>query len=61
LAVLQHRAGCEEGAIEAVRISVALQTFLARVPEFRLAEPAAVIWAGGQVRGPRTCLVLFSA
>lgn len=27
---------------------------LARFPEFTLADPAAVTWAAGQVRGPRT-------
>ena len=37
----------------------ALQTWLARIPEFHLADPAAVTWAGGQVRGPRQCLVKF--
>lgn len=27
---------------------------LARFPELTLADPAAVTWAAGQVRGPRT-------
>jgi len=27
---------------------------LARIPEFTLADPDAVHWAAGQVRGPRT-------
>jgi hypothetical protein len=30
-----------------------------RIPEFELVDPAAVTWAGGQVRGPRRCLVRF--
>ena len=32
---------------------------MARIPEFRLAEPAEVTWAGGQVRGPRHLPVVF--
>jgi hypothetical protein len=31
-----------------------------RIPEFELIEPEAVTWAGGQVRGPRRCLVRFA-
>jgi cytochrome P450 len=53
-----HR--CAGSNLARLELRVALQTFLARVPEFRLADPAAVTWAGGQVRGPRACLVLFS-
>ena len=30
-----------------------------RIPEFELIDPADVTWAGGQVRGPRRCLVRF--
>ena len=53
-----HR--CAGSNLARLELRVALQAFLARVPEFRLADPAAVTWAGGQVRGPRACLVLFS-
>jgi len=28
--------------------------WLERFPDFTLADPAAVRWSGGQVRGPRT-------
>ena len=33
---------------------VALEAWLERFPEFSLADPEAVTWSGGQVRGPRT-------
>src|SRR5262249_22823815 len=32
---------------------VALEVWLTRIPEFTLADPAAVTWAAGQIRGPR--------
>jgi cytochrome P450 len=34
-------------------LSVAIETFLERVPTFELADADAVTWTGGQVRGPR--------
>jgi hypothetical protein len=34
-------------------LRVALEEWLARYPEFSLADPAAVLWSGGQIRGPR--------
>jgi hypothetical protein len=37
-----------------MELRVALQVWLERIPEFTLADPAAVTWAAGQVRGPRT-------
>jgi cytochrome P450 len=37
-----------------MEIRVALEAWLARFPEFTLADPAAVTWSAGQVRGPRT-------
>ena len=33
---------------------MAIERFLARIPTFELADPAAVTWSGGQVRGPRS-------
>jgi hypothetical protein len=36
---------------------VALEEWLARYPDFELADPSAVTWSGGQVRGPRTLAV----
>ncbi len=35
-------------------LRVALETWLARIGEFSLADPPAVTWSAGQVRGPRT-------
>ena len=40
-------------------LRVALTTFLARTPPFRLADGATVAWTGGQVRGPRTVPLAF--
>jgi len=36
-----------------MELKVALQEWLARYPDFELADPSAVAWSGGQVRGPR--------
>ena len=52
-----HR--CAGSNLARLELRVALQTFLERLPEFRLVDPASVTWAGGQVRGPRRCLVSF--
>ena len=37
-----------------MEIRVALETWLDRIPEFTLADPLAVTWSPGQIRGPRT-------
>jgi cytochrome P450 len=42
-----------------MELRIALETWLARVPDFELADPAAVTWAAGQVRGPRTLPIRF--
>ncbi len=52
-----HR--CAGSNLARLELRVALQTFLARIPEFELEDPAAVTWAGGQVRGPRIATVTF--
>jgi cytochrome P450 len=52
-----HR--CAGSNLARLELRVALQTWLARIPEFDLVDPDAVTWAGGQVRGPRRCLVRF--
>jgi len=36
-----------------MELTVALEEWLAKVPEFELADPEAVLWSTGQVRGPR--------
>jgi cytochrome P450 len=46
-----HR--CAGSNLARMELRVALEEWLARMPEFRLAEGEEVTWAGGQVRGPR--------
>jgi cytochrome P450 len=46
-----HR--CVGSHLARMELRVALQAWLARIPEFTLADPAAVTWAAGQIRGPR--------
>ena len=47
-----HR--CVGSHLARMELRVALETWLERIPEFSLADPEAVTWAAGQVRGPRT-------
>jgi cytochrome P450 len=47
-----HR--CIGSHLARMELRVALEVWLARIPEFRLADPAAVTWSVGQIRGPRT-------
>ncbi len=46
-----HR--CVGSNLARMELRVALECFLARYPEFTLADPGAVTWSRGQVRGPR--------
>ena len=46
-----HR--CLGSNLARMELTVALEEWLRRVPEFELADAEAVRWAGGQVRGPR--------
>jgi cytochrome P450 len=46
-----HR--CIGSNLARMEITVALEEWLQRIPEFRLADPAAVSWSCGSVRGPR--------
>jgi cytochrome P450 len=46
-----HR--CAGSNLARMELRVALQVWMQRHPDFELADPAAVVWAGGQVRGPR--------
>jgi cytochrome P450 len=48
----RHR--CLGSNLARMELRVALEEWLARYPDFELADPAAVTWAAGQVRGPRT-------
>jgi cytochrome P450 len=51
-----HR--CIGSHLARMELRVALQTWLERVPDFTLADPAAVTWSAGQIRGPRTLPLL---
>jgi cytochrome P450 len=52
-----HR--CLGSNLARMEIKVALEIFLERVPTFRLSDPDAVTWTGGQVRGPRCVPITF--
>jgi cytochrome P450 len=54
-----HR--CAGSNLARLELRVALQTWMSRIPEFELVDPESVTWAGGQVRGPRSCRVRFPA
>ena len=45
-----HR--CAGSNLARMELLVALEEWLARIPDFRLDDSAQVTWAGGQVRGP---------
>jgi cytochrome P450 len=48
----RHR--CLGSNLARMELRVALEEWLARYPDFELANSSAVTWSGGQVRGPRT-------
>jgi cytochrome P450 len=47
-----HR--CIGSHLARMELRVALEVWLDRIPEFGLADPAAVTWSTGQIRGPRS-------
>jgi hypothetical protein len=47
-----HR--CIGSHLARMELRTALETWLSRIPEFALADAAAVTWSAGQIRGPRT-------
>ncbi len=47
-----HR--CVGSHLARMELRVALEVWLGRIPEFTLADPSAVTWSAGQIRGPRT-------
>ncbi|MGH9169420.1 MAG: cytochrome P450 [Acidimicrobiales bacterium] len=53
-----HR--CIGSNLARMEIRVALQAWLERFPAFSLADPSAVTWSVGQVRGPRTLPLLVT-
>ena len=52
-----HR--CLGSNLARLELTIALQHFLNRVPAFHLADPGAVRWSGGQIRGPRILPIAF--
>jgi len=46
-----HR--CVGSHLARMELRVALEVWLERIPSFTLADPAAVTWSAGQIRGPR--------
>jgi cytochrome P450 len=52
-----HR--CIGSNLARMEINIALQEWLARIPEFRLDPAIAVKWSGGPVRGPRRLPMLL--
>jgi cytochrome P450 len=46
-----HR--CVGSHLARMELRVALEVWLARIPEFSLADQAGVVWSTGQIRGPR--------
>ncbi len=46
-----HR--CAGSNLARMEMELALRIWFERIPEFKLTNPDAVTWAGGQVRGPR--------
>jgi cytochrome P450 len=47
-----HR--CVGSHLARMELRVALEVWMARFPGFSLADPDAVTWSSGQIRGPRT-------
>ena len=47
-----HR--CVGSHLARMELRVALEVWLERIPAFTLADPGAVTWSAGQIRGPRT-------
>ncbi len=47
-----HR--CVGSHLARMELRVALEVWLDRIPSFSLADPGAVTWSAGQIRGPRT-------
>lgn len=54
-----HR--CAGSHLARMELRVALETWLAAFPTFELADPGAVRWSAGQVRGPRVLPVKVTA
>jgi cytochrome P450 len=53
-----HR--CIGSHLARMELRVALEVWLERIPKFSLADPAAVAWSAGQIRGPRALPLLIA-
>lgn len=53
-----HR--CLGSNLARMELSVAIEVWLERIPEFRLEDPEGVRWSTGQIRGPRLLPLLLS-
>ena len=54
-----HR--CLGSHLARMEITVALQEWLEKIPDFAMAPDAKVKWSAGPVRGPRTLPLVFGA
>jgi cytochrome P450 len=52
-----HR--CAGSNLARMEMKVAIEEWLKRIPDYKLADPDNVTWAGGQVRGPRIMPVVW--
>lgn len=52
-----HR--CAGSNLARMELRIALEEWMAAIPDFELEDPTKVTWAGGQVRGPRSVPVTF--
>jgi len=52
-----HR--CAGSNLARMEMRISIEEWLRRIPDYRLEDPSAVTWAGGQVRGPRQLAVAF--
>ena len=52
-----HR--CAGSNLARMELRIAIEEWLARIPDFSLAQGEEITWAGGQVRGPRVLPVVF--
>ncbi len=54
-----HR--CAGSNLARMEMKVSIEEWLKRIPDFRLEDPSAVTWAGGQVRGPRKMSLVWGS
>ena len=52
-----HR--CLGSNLARLEMTVAVETFLKHMPEYSLADPDTVVWAPGQIRGPRSIPIVI--